>query len=118
MEYFLIEMLTIYAPQIMEAIWYIIVGVLTLAAGKYLKPLLQNKVVMVLAKNAVKFVEQSFKDLHGEEKLDKALEALSLQLAKWKIKISADEMKVMLEAALADLNGVFTGVTKAQNLIE
>lgn len=112
MEFLLIEMLTIYAPQLMEAILYVIVGILTLAASKYIKPLLQNKVIMVLAKNAVKFVEQSFKELHGEDKLNKALEALSLQLAKWKIKISADEMKVMLEAALADLNGVFTGITK------
>lgn len=112
MEFLLIEMLTIYAPQLMEAILYVIVGILTLAASKYIKPLLQNKVIMVLAKNAVKFVEQSFKELHGEDKLNKALETLSLQLAKWKIKISADEMKVMLEAALADLNGVFTGITK------
>lgn len=118
MEYFLIEMVTLYAPQIIEAILAVIVGLLCLAASKYVKPIMQNKVIAVIAKNVVLAVEQTYKDLHGEAKLSKALEAFSEMLSAKHIKISANEMRVMLEAALAELNGVFTGQTKDQNLTE
>lgn len=104
MEVFMIEMMSIYAPQLMETVLYLIAIVLAMFTAKYVKPLLQNKVVRVLAENAVDFVEQTVKDLHGEDKLNEALKALSLQLAKWNIKVSVDEMKVMLEAAVKRLN--------------
>lgn len=112
MEYFLIEMVTLYAPQILEAILAVVVGLLVLAATKYIKPILQNNVIKVIAKNVVLFVEQTYKDLHGAEKLDKGLEAFSEMLAAKHIKISAKEMRVMLEAALAELNGVFADNSK------
>jgi hypothetical protein len=112
MEQFLIEIVTLYAPQVMEAVLYVVVSLLALAAAKYLKPILQNKVIKAIAKNVVLFVEQTYKDLHGEDKLNKALEAFSEMLAERKIKVSANEMRVMLEAAVAELNGVFAGLTK------
>lgn len=118
METIIIEMLTVYAPQLMQTALYFIAGILAILAAKYVKPLLQNKVVKVLAKNAVLFVEQTVKDLHGDDKLNEALKALSLQLAKWSIKISAEEMKVMLEAAVAEFNGVFNGQAAAKKLTE
>lgn len=112
MEYLLIEMVSIYAPQLLEALLYLITGVLILAANKYLKPILQNKVIKTIAKNVVLAVEQTYKDLHGEQKLNKALESFSEMLAARHIKISANEMRVMLEAAVGELNGVFAGMTK------
>lgn len=110
--YYLYEILTLYAPQIMEAVLYLVVSLLAIAATKYIKPILQNKVIKAIAKNVVLFVEQTYKDLHGEDKLNKALEAFSEMLAERHIKISADEMRVMLEAAVAELNGVFAGMTE------
>lgn len=107
MEYLLIEMVSIYAPQLLEAVLYLIVGLLVLAANKYIKPIMQNKVIQAIAKNVVLAVEQTYKDLHGEDKLNKALDAFSEMLATKHIKISANEMIVMLESALAELNGVF-----------
>lgn len=107
MEMIIFEMVAYYAPQIMEAVLYTIVCILATAAGKYIKPLLQNKVVEIFARNAVLFVEQTCKDLHGDDKLNKALERLSAKLAVWKINITADEMKFMLEAAVAKFNEVF-----------
>lgn len=107
MEIIIFEMVAYYAPQIMQAVMYIIVCILAAAAGKYIKPLLQNKVVEVFAKNAVLFVEQTYKDLHGDDKLNKALERLSAKLATWKINVTADEMKFMLEAAVGEFNKVF-----------
>ena len=112
MDQFLIDMLTLYAPSFLEAVLMFAVGLLALAANKYVKPILQNKVIMVIAKNVVLAVEQTYKDLHGEQKLNKGLEAFSEMLAAKHIKVSANEMRVMLEAALAELNGVFAGLTE------
>lgn len=55
----------------------------------------------------VKYTEQVWKDLHGEEKLEKALEAFSDMLGEKGITISELEMIVLLEAALAGFNGAF-----------
>ena len=107
MEMIVFEMLAYYAPQLMDAALKLVAIILALFAAKYIKPLMQNKVVEAFARNAVLFVEQTCKDLHGDDKLNKALEKLSAKLAKWKIHITTDEMKEMLEAAVAKFNGVF-----------
>ena len=107
MEMIIFEMLAYYAPQLMQAVLYLIAGILGLMAARYIKPLLQNKVVEIFARNAVLFVEQTCKDLHGEDKLNEALKQLSAMLAKWKICITPAEMKLMLEAAVGKFNQVF-----------
>lgn len=64
-----------------------------------------------IASIVVKYTEQVWKDLHGEEKLEKALEAFSEMLAEKGITISDLEMRVYLEAALAEFNNVFNKET-------
>lgn len=118
MEMILFEMFAYYAPQLMQAVLYLVAIVLAILAAKYVKPLLQNKVVRVFAENAVDFVEQTFKDLHGDDKLNEALKALSMQLAKWNIKITAEEMKMMLEAAVKKLNDEYAKRAAAKQLTE
>jgi intergrase/recombinase len=61
-----------------------------------------------VANLVVKYVEQVYKDIHGEEKLEKALEAFSEMLGEKGITISDLEMRVLLEAALAGFNNAFT----------
>jgi hypothetical protein len=72
--------------------------------GDKVKEETKEKVAAVV----VKYVEQVWKDLHGEEKLEKALEAFSEMLAEKGITISDLEMRVYLEAALAGFNNAFT----------
>lgn len=60
-----------------------------------------------LAETVVKYVEQVYADIHGEEKLDKALEAFSDMLSQKGIAISELEMRVYLESALAKFNDAF-----------
>ena len=60
-----------------------------------------------IAKVVVKYTEQVWDDLHGEEKLEKALEAFSDMLGAKGITISELEMRVYLEAALAEFNKAF-----------
>ena len=60
-----------------------------------------------VARLVVKYVEQVYKDIHGEDKLMKALEAFSDMLAEKGIAISDLEMRVYLESALAGFNNAF-----------
>ena len=61
----------------------------------------------IVAMVVVQFVEQAYKDLHGEEKLSAALATLSELLAEKKIYATETEMKVLIEAAVAEFNEVF-----------
>ena len=60
-----------------------------------------------IAKEVVKFTEQVYKTLQGKEKLEKAMEAMSQMLAEKGIHITALEMQVLLEAAVAEFNKAF-----------
>lgn len=98
------------------------------ALGKLLKTVydrtlgarLKDKTKREVAAQVVKFVEQVYKDLHGEEKLEKAIEAAAEMLNEKGITISELELRVLLESALAELNGAFnkTDVKEALDLEE
>ena len=58
-------------------------------------------------KDAVRFVEQIYKDIHGHEKLEKALEVASKLLEEKGITISEYTMEKMIEAAVNEFNDQF-----------
>ena len=68
---------------------------------------LKDKGKKEVAAQVVKYVEQVYKELKGEEKLEKALEAAADMLREKGIIISDLELRVLLEAALADLTDAF-----------
>lgn len=68
---------------------------------------INDKTKQAVVKTVVQGVEQMYKDLHGGEKLDKALEAASEMLTEKGITISGFELRMMIEAALAEFNGAF-----------
>lgn len=53
-----------------------------------------------LAALAVRFVEQVYRDLHGEAKYQKAAEWLAARAAELGLTLTADEVKGLIEAAL------------------
>lgn len=61
----------------------------------------------------VQYVEQICKDLHGQEKLDMALERASKLLAEQGINVSTTELETLIEAAVNGFNGGWSnsGVT-------
>ena len=67
----------------------------------------KDKIKKEVAAQVVKYVEQVYKNLHGPEKLEKALEAAADILNEKGISISDLELRVLLEAALAELNEAF-----------
>lgn len=72
-------------------------------ADKYLN----DKTKRDVAKTVVQAVEQVYKDLQGEDKLNKALESASEMLAEKGIMITDLEMRMLIEAAVAEFNKAF-----------
>ena len=72
-------------------------------ADKYLT----DKTKSDVAKTVVRAVEQVYKDLHGEEKLNKALESVSEMFAEKGIKVTELEMRMLIEAAVSEFNKAF-----------
>ena len=96
-----------YGGEIIAMIVSIIFGALGFAVKNMVKKYLNNKTAQDVAKTAVLFVEQCFKELHGEEKLHAALNRASVVLSEKGIDISATEMETMIEAAVAEFNEAF-----------
>ena len=84
-----------------------IFGALGLLAKSLAEKYLNDKTKQNIAKIVVQGVEQVYKDLHGEEKLNKGLELFSEMLAEKNITISDFEMRLLLEAAVGEFNRVF-----------
>lgn len=86
------------------------------ALGLLVKKLYKNTIgskievetIKEIAGLVVKYTEQVWTNIHGNEKLDKALEAFSEMLGQKGITISELEMRVYLESALAGFNNAFT----------
>ncbi|MGI5921081.1 MAG: phage holin [Syntrophomonadaceae bacterium] len=62
-----------------------------------------------LASMAVQFVEQAYITLHGEEKYNCAAQWLAVRARERGIKVSEDEVKGLIEAALRKLKDEFGG---------
>lgn len=60
-----------------------------------------------VAKTVVRAVEQIYVDLHGEEKLNKAIEAASEMLSEKGITITELELRMLLESAVGEFNDAF-----------
>lgn len=72
-------------------------------ADKYL----DNKIKRDVAKTVVRAVEQVYKDLHGEEKLNEALKAASEMLVEKGITVTDLELRMLIEAAVSEFNKAF-----------
>ncbi len=67
------------------------------------------------ARTVVGAVEQLYQDLHGEDKLNAALEHLSALLAERGITVSAKEASLLIEAAVAEFNRGFKSTDGANS---
>ncbi len=92
-----------YGSQILLTILCIIGSACGILARKFLNTETKRRV----AKIAVMAVEQVFKNLHGQAKMEQALEYAAELLARYGIKFNAQEMRILLEAALGEFNKVF-----------
>ena len=96
-----------YGTTILYAVLTALAGYIGIFAKKLYTKYVNDKTKQAVAKTVVQAVEQIYKDLHGEEKLNKALEAASEMLAEKGITITDLEMRMLIEAAVAEFNNAF-----------
>lgn len=96
-----------YGTTILHAVLTALAGYIGIVAKRLYTKYVNDKTKQAVAKTVVQAVEQIYKDLHGEEKLNKALEAASEMLAEKGITITDLEMRMLIEAALAEFNRAF-----------
>lgn len=101
------EIINAYGVKLLGAIMYIIFGAVAIVAKNLLARACNTEIKQNLAKTAVMAVEQMYKDIHGEDKLNAAMNLLSDRLKDYHINISTGEMKLLLEAAVGEFNQVF-----------
>lgn len=101
------EFINTYGMQLLYAAVVAIFGYLGAAAKRLVTKYLNDKTKRTIAKVVVQGVEQIYKDLHGEEKLNAALTTFSEMLAEKGITATELEMRMLIEAAVGEFNNVF-----------
>ena len=96
-----------YGMEILGTAILALAGYVGAEVKKLFTKYINDKIKRALAKTVVQFVEQVYKDLHGEAKLNAAMAAFSEMLAEKGITVSELEMRVLLEAAVAEFNDAF-----------
>lgn len=102
------EFINAYGTQILYTVLTFVGGYVGLWAKSRIDKYFNDKTKKTVAKTVVRFVEQVYKDLHGEEKFNAALATAEEMLAEKGITVTALEMRVLIEAALAEFNGAFS----------
>lgn len=103
----LMEFINQYGLDFLYAIITAIAGYIGIVIKNLCTKYINDKTKAAVAKTAVQFVEQVYKDLHGEEKLNCALSAASEMLSEKGITASELELRYLIEAAVAEFNNAF-----------
>ncbi len=100
-----------YGTQILYTLLTAIAGYLGVMAKKLYTQYVNDKTKEKIARTVVQAVEQIYKDLHGEEKLNKALESASEMLSEKGITVTDLELRMLIESTLAEFNGAFNSAS-------
>ena len=101
------EIINMYGAEILGTLILAMAGIFGMIAKNLVSKHLDTDTKRTLAKVVVQFVEQTYKNLHGEDKLNAALNVLAEMLLEKGIHTSELEMKVLIESAVAEFNEVF-----------
>ena len=96
-----------YGMEIIMTILTAIAGAVGMVVKNLYTKFVNDKTKQNVVKTVVQGVEQIYKDLHGEEKYEKALEAASEMLSEKGISVTELELKMLIEAAVGEFNDVF-----------
>lgn len=77
-----------------------LVGIIKAKYSEYINTDTKKEIAML----TVRYVEQVFKTLHGTEKLDKAKSAFVKMLNDKGIKVTDDEVTILIESAVHQMN--------------
>ena len=96
-----------YGPTLVGALLCAIMGSLGFAAKRLYEKRINTEEKKSIARTVASYVQQVWKDIHGPEKMAKALEAAEELLKKKNINFNASEMRIYIEAAVAEFNEAF-----------
>lgn len=112
---FIKEFISVYGTTILYSILTAIAGYIGIVVKNLYQKYINDKTKQDVAKTVVQAVEQMYKDLHGDEKLQKALEAASDMLMTKGISISDIELRMLIEAAVAEFNDAFNSESASES---
>lgn len=101
------EFVSVYGTTILYSVLTAIAGYLGIVVKNLYQKYVNDKTKKDVVKTCVSAVEQLYKDLHGEEKYGKAVEAAADMLAEKGITITELEIRMLIEAAVAEFNNAF-----------
>lgn len=101
------EFISNYGMEILYFLITTIVGYIAFAIKLFVNKLANDNTKKTVAKTVVQAVEQIYKDLHGEEKLNKGIEYMANLLNEKGIKASETEIRLLIEGAVGEFNEVF-----------
>jgi hypothetical protein len=96
-----------YLTQILLAVFLAFAGFLGVQVRNLYRKYVTTEVKQSVCRTVVRFVEQVYVDLHGQEKLQKAMQRASQILAEYGIQISEQELISIIEAAVNEFNNSF-----------
>lgn len=95
-------------PIVLAAIGTFIVGIIKAKYTEYVNTDTKKELAML----TVRYVEQVFKALHGTEKLNKAKSAFVKMLNDKGIKVTDDEVTMLIESAVHQMNESGANINK------
>lgn len=107
------EFVSTYGATILYSVLTAIAGYFGVTFKKLYQKYIDDKTKKDVVNTCVKAVEQVYKDLHGEEKLQKVIESASEMLMNRNITITDIELRMLIEAAVAEFNDAFNSTGKS-----
>lgn len=103
----IVEFINEYGTTILYAVLTAIAGYIGIAVKTLYTKYINDKTKKDVVKTVVLGIEQIYKDLHGHEKLEAALKSASDMLAEKGISVTDLELRMLIEAAVAEFNEAF-----------
>lgn len=104
---FITQFISEYGTTILYGILTAIAGALGIWVKSLYTEYVNDKTKEKIVRICVGAVEQLYKDLHGEEKYNKVVESVVEMLGEKGITISELELKMLIEATVAEFNETF-----------
>lgn len=98
------EFISTYGATILYSMFTAITAFVGVAVKRLYEKYINTQIKKDVVKDCVKAVEQIYKDLHGEEKYNKAVEYISEILEQKGINITELEIKMLIESVCHSFN--------------
>ena len=104
--------------EILGAIITAIAGYIGVVLKNLYTKYINDKTKQSVVKTCVQAIEQLYKDLHGEEKLNKVIESATDMLDEKGISITDLELRMLIESAVGEFNDNFNKDTLYNDVVE